>query len=87
MENEKDRTNNFKILLEKIKKILSVKKIKYIILAVLCVVVVLIFLSSLNPHNKTSTKTQSYTQTKSSWQEYCEAQEHRLESTCSSLCS
>ncbi len=76
MANTKKSDNKF---LVKLQEFFKDKKSKYLLTAVLCVLVVIIFASSLKTtNNKKSTEENAVSQNAVSWQEYCEAQEHRL---------
>ena len=73
-----------KRLANKIKFYCDMKKVKYIIIIILCLIVCLIFFSSFTSSNK-SIKSQTTIQENSSWQEYCQSQEHRLEYVLESI--
>ena len=68
-----------------IKNFFSNKKFKYIIIIILSIVVCLIFLSSYNVFDKKQTNIQNISTESSSWKEYCESQEHRLEYVLESI--
>ena len=80
MDKEVEKENGMKNIIDKLKLAMNSKKIKYIFVVLLCLIVVVIFLSSFKTTSKTNTSVQSINYSgNSSWQSYCESQEHRLE--------
>lgn len=72
---EKNKNN----ILLRVKDFFNSKKAKYLLVVLLCVIVVIIFASSLKTSStKRSSEIKTAQQNILSWQEYCEAQEHRL---------
>ena len=85
MGEDQNKNQVFKNWLNKIKGKLDTKKVKYLTVIILSVVVVFILLSSSTRSVKKTVTSQIETTTNSSWREYCESQEHRLEYVLSSI--